>query len=184
VLLNANERSRAKMTTSATTNLTGLALLVSSTMVTNSSNFWVVMSTWVTQLYRDLVGRGGHPSDTWKLLSQSMRKIFQELYSVREPGRGRIEAGDKPAAMVWGCLQGYQRAMTFLGNNIGQDLVLFHILNKHLQDNAAMKMDLTQIRENLSKTMEKLEALESTVEADKKLHDIVSTTVGILNKKK
>jgi len=138
MMLNAKEKSRARMT-STSANLTGLVLLVSSTMITNSSNFWVVIATWVTQLYRDLVGCGGHPADTWKLMCQSLQKIFQELYNAREAGRGRIDLGDKPAAMVWGCLQGYRRVMKFLEHSIGQDPVLFHILNKHLQDNAAMK---------------------------------------------
>mmetsp|Transcript_4997 Transcript_4997/g.7673 ORF Transcript_4997/g.7673 Transcript_4997/m.7673 type:complete len:182 (+) Transcript_4997:781-1326(+) len=139
MMLNAKEKSRARMTSSTSANPTGLVLLVSSTMITNSSNFWVVIATWVTQLYRDLVGCGGHPADTWKLMCQSLQKIFQELYNAREAGRGRIDLGDKPAAMVWGCLQGYRRVMKFLEHSIGQDPVLFHILNKHLQDKAAIR---------------------------------------------
>jgi len=132
VLLNANEDSRSMMINSASSNLTGEAFLVATTMISQSSNFWVTLSTWVSQTYRDLVGRGGQPADTWRLNCQSLCKIFHELYVAREAGRGRIDSSDKPAAIVWGCLQGFRRMKTFLDNNIGQDPVLFHILNKHL----------------------------------------------------
>jgi len=76
VLLNANEDSRSRMINSASSNLTGEAFLVATTMIAESSNFWVTLSTWVSQTYRDLVGRGGQPADTWRLICQSLPGIL------------------------------------------------------------------------------------------------------------
>jgi len=74
------------MTKSASANLNGIALLVATTMITKSASFWVELANWVTQTYRDLVGRGGHPKDTWRLLYQSLMNFFHELYVAREAG--------------------------------------------------------------------------------------------------
>mmetsp|Transcript_27805 Transcript_27805/g.36248 ORF Transcript_27805/g.36248 Transcript_27805/m.36248 type:complete len:197 (+) Transcript_27805:1030-1620(+) len=84
LLLNANKSSQSQMIKNAAANLTGEAFLVSSTMITESSSFWVHLATWVSQLYHDLVGRGGNPVNTWKLVCQSLRKIFHELYVAQE----------------------------------------------------------------------------------------------------
>mmetsp|Transcript_17935 Transcript_17935/g.21489 ORF Transcript_17935/g.21489 Transcript_17935/m.21489 type:complete len:90 (+) Transcript_17935:736-1005(+) len=80
--------------------------------------------------------------------------------------------------MVWGCLQGFRWMKKFLDNNIGQDPVLFHILNKHLQDNVAMKSDLTTLRDQLKQTCNRLVEVDTSLTNQKKPYDKLSTSVG------
>jgi len=61
--------------------------------------------------------------------------------------------------------------LKFMEHDIGQDPVLFHTLNKHLQDNVAMKSDLEVLRENLTKALGRLKELETTVANNKKAQD-------------
>jgi hypothetical protein len=137
------EEAKDSMIASADRQLSGMALMVTTEMITKSALFLREMSNWMSSQYTDLVGRGGDPHDTWKLISQSVQAIFAELHTGRISGRGPFLPGERPAGIAWGCLQAYKRMKEFTKHKFSADTRISHILNLHLQDNDVMKSELT-----------------------------------------
>jgi len=127
VLAAATEDARSRLIDSAGHNLNGLALLVAIDMITAASNFVKALSTWISQEFMDLVGRGGDRIITWKLICQSVRKFFNRPHVARQADRGQMEPGERPGAMMWGCLQAYKRSYKFVNNEFNSDPDLFYI---------------------------------------------------------
>jgi len=83
-------------------------------------------------------------------MCQSVQKIFNALHVGEQAGRGRMDPGGKPSLMMWGCLQAHKRMRAFVAHNFSGDPDLFYILNKHLQDNVALKKDVNRIEADVS----------------------------------
>ena len=53
-----------------------LAGTIAHEMVNAAALFVTDLVNWVTSQYTQLVGRGGHGDEVWKLLCQSVRAVF------------------------------------------------------------------------------------------------------------
>jgi len=164
VLAKAVEDARSRLVESSHLNLTGMGLLVALEMIGASTQFVQALSTWILQEFNDLVGRGGDRDVTWKLICQSVKKIFYALHTLRQSGRGRLNPGDKSSSMMWGCLQAYKRMNEFVANNFSTDTDLFYILNKHLQDNTTTKKDTGALRVALEEANKDIARLEKRID--------------------
>jgi hypothetical protein len=169
------EEAKESMMESADRHLTGAALMVATEMIIKSALFLTEMANWMSSQYSDLVGRGGNPEDTWKLISQSIRAIFAKLHAARIAGRGIFIPGERPAGIAWGCLQAYKHMKVFTKHKFSADLKISHILNLHLQDNAVMRSELIAIRADIATAVANAAAAAESAKAARKACDSLTS---------
>jgi len=86
VLAQSAKNAQSRLKESANLNLMSTGLLVALNMITTSHQFVIPFSNWISQEFQDQVGRGGHRESVWKLLCQSVRKIFSCMKSGKRAG--------------------------------------------------------------------------------------------------
>jgi hypothetical protein len=135
------EETKRTMMTSASSMLTGLALLVAIESISVSASFLDALGNWITSQQRDFTGRGGSRDHSGMLILHCVRAIFSDLHDARIAGRGGVYARGPAAvaAIVWGLLQGLKKMREYQRLSFSAHPRLSHIINLHLQDNALMK---------------------------------------------
>jgi hypothetical protein len=160
--------------------LVGMGKIVSIESIVGSFNFLMRLSEWTTKQYRHLVRRGGLPKVCWKLVSHCFRAIFRDLHMARMAGQGPYLGGNRSSESVWGCLQAHRVMEDYLAEDFAAHPKCSHILNIHLQDNAAMKTEHDVAHVKLQQLI--TTGLQTKYNDLKKGHDVLLTKVRSLKK--
>lgn len=117
-----------------------VARLVASQMMTESREFLLSLSHWMSDYYVQLIEKGHKPKAGWELISRAVRAIFKELAKARMCGRGHaINDGQREPAQMWACLQGLRVQREFLNTGFGAHTSVIAILHNYLLDTSVTK---------------------------------------------
>ena len=144
---------------------------------TRSSNFVNGLFSWMTSNFQAGVANGRAPGPLWTYISHCVREIFNRLHNSRRAGRiPNASACD----LAWGFLQGVKLADEFVVERFSGHVILSHVLNLHLQDNALMK---TEYSKKMAGMETQLKDILKMAVAAKNAADAACSKVELIRKK-
>lgn len=175
---------RDRLSVSIEASLSGNARTLAIQMMSASISFFHSLNGWMTSEYDELTGRGCKEKQAWLLISQSVRAIFLELHKSRKAGRGPfISLEARQSGIMWGSLQAYRRMEELVQNGFKGDQAVSLILNVFLRDNACLKEDMEDVKQDLMKKVAEVMAMATAANTEAKSARKVADQAKVSNRR-
>jgi hypothetical protein len=159
--------ARDMMMLAARETLPDVAAALAGHCLQESQQFITAMGDWMSTEYQGMMdkfqaqslGKKLEPTvsaECWRLISASVRALFQDLHNARKAGRGPFASETlKAQGRLWGNLQGIRVMREYVQENFSAHPKMSHVLHCHIRDQAVMRTEFDEVVKELRRDIGK-----------------------------